>query len=106
MSKQELFKVERLDARLDNPDKVFELVQNVAREYIPEASIEEIEESNVDQKLAAQLKEQLDTVTGSVWSVIVGSKFSVSAGQHKDDQYAQFKIGPINVILLETKLKR
>lgn len=106
MSKPELYKIERLDARLDNPDKVFELVQSIARDCIPETSLEEIEESNVDQKLAAQLKEQLDVLTGSVWSVIVGSKFSVSAGQHKDDQYAQFKVGPINVILLETKLKR
>ena len=100
-------KVEIIDSRLEDSEGVLSIVDAVVKEYVAKGEEqEEAEDAKVDQRVAAELKKRLDKKTGNVWSVIVGSKFSLSAGQHKDDQYAQFKAGRSNIVLLETKLKR
>lgn len=60
------------------------------------------EESNVESKIAGNLKEKLDEEFGSNWNVIVGRLFVTCLGLLETDRFGHFKAGRFNITIFET----
>jgi hypothetical protein len=60
------------------------------------------EESNVESKIAGNLKEKLDEEFGSNWNVVVGRLFVTCLGLVEADRFGHFKGGRFNITVFET----
>ena len=103
-------KVNEISSRFSKyQTEINQLVKAVAEQFLNPNEVDDTEgqsKGRVDQEISKELKKRVDDLTGNNWNIIVGTKFSASIGKGKDDQYGHFKAGDLNILILESPIKR
>lgn len=81
-------------------DTIRELVeQKLNREEIDKDSQQEM--AMIEQELALQIRTKLSEKFGGCWGAIVGNSFSIGIGLKENDNFANFKIGIMNIVVFQ-----
>lgn len=106
---EDKLKVYEISSRFSkNQTEIIQKVKDVCERHLRETEGEDLEaaaKTRADQDIAKDLKKEIDDLTSNNWNIIVGNKFSASIGKGKEDQYGHFRVGELNILILESPLR-
>ena len=94
-----------MDSKMGNEElKIRDLISSIARPYMLRADLDKDnnrEMALVEQKIALEIRNNLNEKYGGCWGAIVGKRFSIGIGLKESDRYGNFKIGIFNIAVFQ-----